>query len=54
MAHSNGKLHINIFCPRCGAEMIELDFEKEEYEHGYIWTSYRKCPQCGAKVEWRR
>lgn len=53
MIQPDGKLHIDILCPKCGAEMIDLEFDRIKNGIGYIWKAYRKCPVCGTKIEWK-
>ena len=47
------RLHIDVFCPKCGTEMTELEFNRKNLGGGFMWESFRKCPECGAKVKWQ-
>ena len=47
------RLHIDVFCPKCGAEMTGLEFNRKNNGGGFIWESFRRCPECGSKIEWR-
>jgi endogenous inhibitor of DNA gyrase (YacG/DUF329 family) len=53
-ARANGRIHVDVYCPKCGAEMTELEFNKKDSVNGFVWESFRKCPKCGTKVEWKR
>ena len=50
MVKLDGQLHIDIFCPKCGAEMTELEFNRESRGGSFVWTAFRKCPKCGNKT----
>jgi len=43
----NGVYHTGIRCPKCGGEMTDLEYGREEAGDHYIWTTSRKCPHCG-------
>jgi len=43
-----------ISCPKCRAEMTELEFNRKNSEGVFIWECFRKCPECGSKVAWRK
>ena len=49
-----GQLHVDVYCSKCGSDMIELEFNRKDSGDGYVWECFHKCPKCGAKVEWRR
>ena len=50
---ANGR-DVDMYCPKCGAEMTESEFNRENSVNGFVWESFHKCPKCGTKVEWRR
>ena len=52
MTQPDGKIHIDILCTKCGAEMIDLEFDRIKSVIGFIWKAYRKCPVCGTKIKW--
>ena len=52
MTQPDGKLRIDISRPKCGAEMIDLEFDRIKNGIGFIWKAYRKCPICSTKIEW--
>ena len=47
----DGQIHINILCPKCGAEITELDFNRKKSGNSDIWECFRKCPECGNEIE---
>ena len=49
----NGRIHIDVYCPKCGTEITELEFNRKKSGDGFVWESFHKCPKCGTKVEWR-
>ncbi|MDQ1280181.1 MAG: hypothetical protein QG670_1444 [Thermoproteota archaeon] len=51
MSQTDGKLHIDVHCPKCGAEMLELEFNRENSGDSFVWESFRKCPKCGTTVK---
>jgi len=51
MVHPYGQLHTDIFCPKCGAEMTELEFDMKDMGESVFWECYRKCSKCGTKIE---
>lgn len=42
----DGHIHTKIHCPKCGAEMVEYEFKRENIGDHFIWDSYRKCSKC--------
>ena len=51
MVNPDGRLHTGVYCPKCGVEMTELEFDGKDMGKFFLWESYRKCPKCGAKVK---
>ncbi|MFQ6076892.1 MAG: hypothetical protein ACE5Z5_12330 [Candidatus Bathyarchaeia archaeon] len=45
-------IHIDIRCPKCGGDMVDLDFAMEDHGDSFHWTAFRKCPRCGTRVLW--
>ena len=51
MVHPDGQLHTDVYCPQCGTEMIELEYESTDKGEFFLWEVYRKCPNCGTTIE---
>jgi transposase-like protein len=51
MVHPDGQLHTDVYCPNCGAEMTELEFDRKDMGKFILWESYWKCSKCGTKIE---
>jgi hypothetical protein len=51
MVHVGGQLHTDIYCPKCEAEMTELEFDRKDMGKFVLWECYRKCSKCGIKIE---
>lgn len=49
---AGGGLRVDVRCPKCGAEMTELEFNRKNLGGVFLWESFRKCPECGVKVKW--
>ena len=51
MVQPDGQLHTDVYCPKCGTEMLELEIESKDMGEFILWETYRKCQNCGTKVE---
>ena len=51
MVYPDGQLHTDVYGPKCGAEMTELEFDGKDMGEFFLWECYRKCSKCGTKIE---